>query len=263
MFARLLQTVPNAVLAAAAGVWALGWAAAPAYAQCGCSQHAGGHAGHGAEPTAHQHGTPGDDHAGHARAADSARPAPPHGGQLTAADPLAFEVVYLPKEIRVYLYRRVPQAAPVKDVTGEVSLQRGNVGRATRVPLRHVAPAGGQQDYLSAPIDLGRVKDGEFTATVKLANLPLEDRPGITFAQRVVVSRAKPQVVLAALDQSDEAGVARQRVCPVTGAGLESMGGPVKVLVGDKPLYLCCKGCVGKVQSAPEAYLSKANRASR
>jgi len=103
----------------------------------------------------------------------------------------------------------------------------------------------------------------ELTATVKLANLPLQNRPGITFAQPVAVSKAKPQVALAALDQSDQAGVARQRVCPVTGAALDSMGGPVKVLVGDQPLYLCCKGCLGKVRNDPEVYLRNAGHTSQ
>ena len=182
---------------------------------------------------------------------------------MTTAKPLTFEVVYLPQEIRVYLYGAMPLPETSKDVTGEVSLQRPYDERATRAALRYVAQPAGQQDYLAAPVDLSRVKDGDLTATVKLANLPLQNRPGIAFAQSVVVSKAKAQVSLAALDQSDQAGIARQRVCPVTGAALDSMGGPIKVLVGGQPLYLCCKGCLGKVQSDPEAFLRKAGQASQ
>lgn len=182
---------------------------------------------------------------------------------MTIAPPMSFEVVYLPQEIRVYLYGIMPYPMSAKDVTGELSLQRAYDDHATRVAMRYVEQPTGQQDYLSAPVDLSRVKNGELTATVKLATLPLENRPGITFGQSVVVSKAKPQVALAAVDQSDQAGVARQRVCPVTGAALDSMGGPIKVLVGGQPLYLCCKGCLGKVQNTPEAYLQKASQASQ
>jgi hypothetical protein len=157
----------------------------------------------------------------------------------------------------------MPYPQTAKDVTGEVSLQRPYDERASRVALHSVAQPAGQQDYLSAPVDLSRVKAGELTATVKLANLPLENHPGITFAQAVAVSQPKLQVTLAALDQSDQAGVARQRVCPVTGAALGSMGDPIKVLVGGQPLYLCCKGCLGKVQGDPEAYLRKAGQVSQ
>jgi hypothetical protein len=66
-----------------------------------------------------------------------------------------------------------------------------------------------------------------------------------------------------ALGEGDKAAVARQEVCPVTGAKLGSMGAPIKVLVGDQPLYLCCKGCLGKVQRDPETYLAKAAKKVR
>jgi hypothetical protein len=72
------------------------------------------------------------------------------------------------------------------------------------------------------------------------------------------VSKPKPRVTVVALGEADKAGVARQKVCPVTGAALGSMGAPVKVLVGDQPLYLCCKGCLGEVRKSPDKYLAKA-----
>jgi len=265
MFRRLLKTAPIIIAAVAAGGWAFGWGSTAAYAQCGCCQHGGSHAGHGAGSAGHQHGAAPGDHAAHdgvTDAARAARPVPPHGGQLTIAPPMSFEVVYLPEEIRLYLYAVVPNPASAKDVAGEVTFQRPYDERATRVALRYVGQPAGQQDYLQAPVDLGRVKVGELTATVKLANLPLQNRPGITFSQPVAMSKAKPSVALAALDESDRAGIARQGVCPVTGAALDSMGGPIKVRIGNQPLYLCCKGCLGKVEGDPEAYLRKASQVS-
>jgi len=38
------------------------------------------------------------------------------------------------------------------------------------------------------------------------------------------------------------------------------MGAPVKVLIGGQPLYLCCQGCLGKVEKAPEQFLAKAQQ---
>lgn len=261
MFVKLLKTAPVVVATMAMGAWAFGWAGATAYAQ-GCCQHSGSHAGHDAESAGHQHSAAPADHAGHDHPGDGARPAPPHGGQLTTIEPLSFEVVYQPRAIRLYLYGPLPQPQTARDVTGEIALQLRNDQRATRLALRYVAQPAGQQDYLAAPVDLSRVKDGDLTATVKLANLPLRNHPGITFAQAVVVSPARLQVAMAPLGPGDQAGIARQRVCPVTGAALGSMGEPVKVLVSGQPLYLCCKGCLGKVQSDPEAYLRKAGQAS-
>ncbi|MHB0958838.1 MAG: hypothetical protein ACYC0X_15165 [Pirellulaceae bacterium] len=244
----LFKTVRYVVIAMIASTWGIGWDSASA-----APQH-GGHANHqqpgSAEP---QHGSVDDEHAGHDQPA-----AAPHGGQLTKLKPLSFEVVYQPKEIRVYLYGPFPQPANSKDVKGEISLQQRSGKRVTRLTLQHVAPPEGEQDYLSVPADLSRVKEGELSATIKLENVPLPPQSTATFTQAVVLSKGGLQVVLAELDPSDQDRIARQRVCPVTGAELNSMGGPVKVLVGGKPLYLCCKGCLSKVKSDPEKFLSKA-----
>jgi hypothetical protein len=107
------------------------------------------------------------------------------------------------------------------------------------------------------------VKDGDMTVTFNLENLPLPRQPTATFTQTFALSKAKPQVTTAAINERDRAGIASQRVCPVTGAGLDSMGGPIKVLVGDQPVYLCCRGCVSKVVNAPETYLAKAKKSSQ
>lgn len=50
--------------------------------------------------------------------------------------------------------------------------------------------------------------------------------------------------------------VKRQATCPVLDEPLGSMGQPIKVMVGDKPVFLCCKGCVKKVETEPAKYLA-------
>lgn len=50
---------------------------------------------------------------------------------------------------------------------------------------------------------------------------------------------------------------AGQKTCPVTGAELGSMGPPVPVTVGGQTIYVCCQGCVAKVQRNPDTYLRK------
>ena len=76
-------------------------------------------------------------------------------------------------------------------------------------------------------------------------------------AQTVVAAKPRPTVSLAKLDQSDQAAIAHQQVCPVTGAKLGNMGDPSKVLVGDRPLYLCCADCVAKVKESPDEYATR------
>lgn len=46
------------------------------------------------------------------------------------------------------------------------------------------------------------------------------------------------------LNKSERLLIQAQRICPVTGKDLTTMGGPVKAKVGEENVYLCCKGCL-------------------
>ena len=48
------------------------------------------------------------------------------------------------------------------------------------------------------------------------------------------------------LDEGDFLQIAVQKICPVMGVELGSMGTPIKVRIGDQKVYLCCASCVGK-----------------
>lgn len=47
-----------------------------------------------------------------------------------------------------------------------------------------------------------------------------------------------------------------QKLCPVTGEELGSMGTPIAVTVGGQTVYVCCRGCAGKAQADPERTLA-------
>jgi len=239
----------NAVvlLSVACFIWAGSWTGLPARAQ-----HAGHDAGeHQArQPAEHQ---PDDT----ARAPAASRGA--HGGQVTQTASYCLEVVYRPQEIRVYLYESSMRPVTARGVQGRVAMKAQGQQRIVRLPLRYVAPAAGsrEQDYLAAKVDVSRVRDGSMTVTFELADLPHPKEPQASFTQEFALSEIPLKVTLAALTRADQAGIARQKVCPVTGTELGGHGTPVKVLIGDRPVYLCCKGCLEKVQKDPELYLRK------
>jgi Cu(I)/Ag(I) efflux system membrane fusion protein len=56
-----------------------------------------------------------------------------------------------------------------------------------------------------------------------------------------------------------EAGdlIAPQKVCPVTGSKLGSMGAPVRARAGDKTVLLCCASCQPKLKERSEYYLNR------
>ncbi|HEY4761373.1 MAG TPA: hypothetical protein VIH42_12400, partial [Thermoguttaceae bacterium] len=57
------------------------------------------------------------------------------------------------------------------------------------------------------------------------------------------------------LPEADRPMALAQRICPVTGATLGSMGVPVKITLRGQTVFLCCKGCVGKAKRNPDEML--------
>ena len=51
--------------------------------------------------------------------------------------------------------------------------------------------------------------------------------------------------------------VKRQKICPVTGEPLDSMGGPVRVDLDGKTVFVCCKSCEKPLRKKPAEYLAK------
>lgn len=63
---------------------------------------------------------------------------------------------------------------------------------------------------------------------------------------------------IARLSPADQQLAKAQKVCPVTGEPLGSMGVPYKTIVNGKPVFLCCEGCESKVKKDPPAPLRNA-----
>lgn len=61
---------------------------------------------------------------------------------------------------------------------------------------------------------------------------------------------------LAELSAADRAAAQRQRVCPVTGDLLGSVGKPIKTRVRGQDVFVCCQGCIKDLRAQPEKYLA-------
>jgi Cu(I)/Ag(I) efflux system membrane fusion protein len=68
---------------------------------------------------------------------------------------------------------------------------------------------------------------------------------------------AKDLQRIAELPEADRHLAHAQKLCPITGKPLGSMGVPIKITLRDKPVFLCCKGCVGQANRDPEETLKK------
>ena len=192
--------------------------------------------------------------------------------RLTVAGAYCFEVVYLPKETRVYLSGTDHQPMSMRGMQGHMMVHMPGNDKVSRHPLAHVSPPEKSkgQDYLATTADMGHVRDGNTTATFELANLQHAKQPRANFSQTITLAKtpvtvARPdtsvpddRIVIVTATASDQEAIQAQRKCPVLGTALGSHGTPMKVGVGSKTLFVCCKGCVGKVVANPDGYLAKA-----
>lgn len=86
------------------------------------------------------------------------------------------------------------------------------------------------------------------------ANGPTSQRP-VPLTQEQV---AKIEANLARLSPEDRQLVEAQVFCPIMVRNrLGIMGPPMKVMIKDQPVFVCCKGCVRKALANPEATLAR------
>ncbi len=65
------------------------------------------------------------------------------------------------------------------------------------------------------------------------------------------------QESLAKLSPEDRALAEQQKNCVITDEPLGEMGVPVKIMVKDQPVFLCCKSCEKKALADPDKTLAK------
>jgi hypothetical protein len=60
--------------------------------------------------------------------------------------------------------------------------------------------------------------------------------------------------------EDDQKLALEQKLCPITGAHLGQMGTPIKVMLKDKPVFLCCSECEEDAKAKPDEALAKIGR---
>ena len=194
---------------------------------------------------------------------------PPHGGQIHKSIWNYFEVVY------GFHY---PVSA--RGIQGQVFMRVRSNGGEFRYPLHYMGEHSGR-DYLAIHVDLQHVKDGDMDTYLEIANLPNPEERIVRFTQVFAMTPSMlpamdpmangnerpsglqrtpekpPAVALADATSSDRPAIERQRTCPVTGSPLGEHGTPIKVSLGGRSLFVCCRGCIDKVLQQPDAYFQK------
>ena len=252
-----------------------------------------------------------NNHAGHnhtmpdqALASELARPvAGPNGGSLKQAGGVQLETVVSQGGIKMFVYDRNGRAVSVNQGRGAASLRVEGNAKRYRYDLLPDGKGGPTAPGNPAHIDVQLVgieaSSGQPLSLKEVATVPASEMQLAAAAiarqkicpvsgkplgsmgdpvaldvngQRVFVccggcvnavksdpakyAAGRPQITVATSTAADAKAIAEQKVCPVMDEPLGGMGTPIKVTVGDKPIYLCCKGCIKKVQAEPAKYLA-------
>jgi YHS domain-containing protein len=73
----------------------------------------------------------------------------------------------------------------------------------------------------------------------------------------VAAEDADIRKAMAQLSPEDRSLAMKQKVCPVSGEKLGSMGAPVKLDVKGQAVFICCEGCKDELLAQPDKYLAK------
>ena len=161
----------------------------------------------------------------------------------------------MPLQMRIYGFDESLVPVDIKDVRVELTVQLPADNRPSHIVFQYVAAGAGAQDYLVAAFDTKQLRDKDTPMTLELSNLPDRKQPKATFSPLFTSARIRSYVVQVRLMKVDEPAVLRQRVCPVCGELLGSRERPIKVLIGEYPLYLCGEECLAAVQQEPQRFL--------
>ncbi len=234
----------------------------------------------------------------------------PNGGTIRQSGGLQFETVVSQGGIKMFVFDRNGQPLSVKQGRGAASLRVEGNAKRYRYDL---LPDG--KGALTAPVNLSQIAGRQIEVEMQLVGLPgtgsrpleltevatvpaseqqlaaaaiarqkicpVSGKPLGSMGQPVAVNvsgqtvyaccggcvnaiksnpakyaAGRPEITVTAAKAADKPLIAKQAKCPVMDEPLGSMGGPIKVMVGDKPIFLCCKGCIKKVQAEPAKYLA-------
>jgi YHS domain-containing protein len=187
------------------------------------------------EAHGHQHAMPGQ--------TATATKQGPHGGTLQQSGSLQFETVVSQGGIQMFVFDHNGQPLSVERGRGAASLRIEGNAKRYRYDL---LPDG--KGALTAPVNLSQIAGRQIEIDLQLVGLPGIGSQPLNLQEVTTVPASQQQLASAA--------IARQKICPVSGKPLGSMGDPVAVDVNGQTVYACCAGCVSAIESNPAKYAS-------
>jgi len=171
----------------------------------------------------------------------------PHGGSLISREGVQLETLVEPGGVRLFAYNDQGQPLDVRNVRGVATLSLDGVAKRYRYDLYPEVREDQSAEALGVRVDLSQIAGHKGKLNFQLMGL-FEGQRATSFSSEFVGPMTEQQKVAVA--------IANQKVCPVSGQPLGSMGDPISVTVGDDTVYVCCAGCVDKVKADFPKYLA-------
>lgn len=196
---------------------------------------------------------------------------PQHGGVVSSTDGYRFEVVFERSGVKVYPLTKDGKPIDASGLSGTATFYHPNSPKPwfSRELARGTAAAEKRPASLELAIGLGSVPETGAKVAFKITGLPEPAEPSSEFTTPVrfpapmraatpVRAVAPAALAFFVATKADERAIAAQRVCKVSGEPLGSMGNPIKATRGASSTFLCCRGCMSKVQADPDRFLGPA-----
>jgi hypothetical protein len=190
----------------------------------------------------------------------------PRGGALEMTKHYHFEVVFTAAGFKVFPYGMDGKPLDTTKLSGKATFYHPNTPKPWfDRPLSAAATSPGRSPVsLDCTIDLSKVPTNGTKVTFEVSSLPDPVEPSASFTVPFALTQAPPAaavrpapatIAFASATRADQPAINAQRVCKVSGESLGSMGVPIKVTRGNSSVFLCCQGCIKKVQANPDLYL--------
>ena len=188
-----------------------------------------------------------------------------HGGEMTDLGRLRCETVLNAGGVQFWLTDSQSRPVAARGMRGVVSLRVAGNPKGYRYDLYPAAGETTPPNLLALPLDLSKVAGREVSVAARLSGVPGAGPEGVTLRRTAVIADPAELVVgtpVRAAD-ADAAQIAAQKTCPVMDEPLGSMGVPWKIPVGDRAVFVCCKGCIKRVVADPANYVALLPPATR
>jgi hypothetical protein len=187
---------------------------------------------------------------------------PQHGGVVSSTDAYRFEVVFERTGLKVYPLTKDGKPIDASGLSGMATFYHPNSPKPwfSRDLGHGTVAADTRPASLDLVIGLGSVPETGAKVAFRITGLPDPAESSAEFTTPVRFAapvRATPPPTLAffVATRADERAIAAQRICKVSGEPLGSMGVPIKATRGASFTFLCCRGCMFKVQADPDRFL--------